>query len=128
MVAKMPESQFDVIETVEASNVLQLVLRSGIDIKLESAVIVRANGREHTVDPVSESDARADLLRQLQSARVRFSWTELGELTLDFEGGMRITSGSVPNFEAWSVNEPNGMLVVAMPGGGVNTYGPPEPM
>lgn len=63
-----------------------------------------------------------DIAKFLAGAVSLAEVNQLGNLTLSMESGSRLSVQPDPNFEAWTVVDPNGYRVVCMPGGEIATW------
>jgi Family of unknown function (DUF6188) len=93
-------------------------------LRLESSFTIRdENGREALIP--SEGDAtRFGPVLKLWGARILEAIaTEGGGLTLHFEGGGTLQASPDPHYESWELAGPSGLKVIALPGGGLATWG-----
>jgi hypothetical protein len=90
-----------------------------VEVVLESPFGLSIAGEEEAIlDPSGPPEALGPVLR-LRHAVVDEALVEQdGTLTLAFRGAQHLRSEADPNYEAWQLVGPNGLLVVCLPGGG----------
>lgn len=96
----------------------------GTELTIGAAFTVQTEtGGAHLVDP--DDDAHHDAVRQFVGQSVRaLSATIGGRLVVALSGGDTIVIEPAYDFEAWSIEAPNGFIAIALPGGGgVATWG-----
>lgn len=114
------------VEEIDTEHAVTLVLAGGVSVRIESPFDLIAPGSEpRTIDPEDLSFDQG--LQQALRCRVveaASADSETGLLDLSFEGGVRLQVPSDPDFESWSATWPDGSAVVALPGGGLSSWGP----
>lgn len=113
------------VDEIDTEHAVTLVLSGGALVRIESRFdLALPTASPTTIDPENLS---ADLgLRQVLGGRLVEQATaaeETGLLVITFLGGLVLTVPPDPDFEAWSMSWSNGSMVVALPGGGLSSWG-----
>ena len=82
--------------------------------------LVPASGEPRIVLRDPSTEVQSALTGQVESV----NWTEAGALTVRYVTGLALEVPVDPDYEAWTVVDASGRLVVASPGGGVTTFPP----
>ena len=80
--------------------------------------LLGADGTSHPVIPGPPQDSVAPALRLHNQVVLDATASADGTLKISFEDGSGLTVAPDPNYEAWELNGPVGMMV-CLPGGGV---------
>jgi hypothetical protein len=110
---------------IDTEHAITLRFEGGATIRIESPVQISGPDRGTiTVDPQdlrSDQDVQHAVLgRVVESA---FADDVSGALRISFEGGVTLEVAPDPDFEPWAASWPDGTTVVALPGGGLSTWG-----
>lgn len=93
------------------------------DVKIGSDFrLVGPDAHVHTIDP--ETPTHADELTALHQTTVDGDCFSDGRLQLRFSNGFTVEAGPGDQYEAWELWRSNGEIAVAVPGGGLTTWGP----
>ena len=100
-----------------------LLFEGGLDVRIEHPFVVRwTDGSELTMDPESDHESLAPVLRLRRATAVGGRAFDDGRLELAFAGGSRLSVGAGKQYEAWQFSGPQGALVVSVPGGALATW------
>ncbi|MEV4346305.1 DUF6188 family protein [Actinoplanes sp. NPDC049596] len=102
------------LEYVRLGDALVLSFSRGSQILIETAALLTAAGSRATVVP-GEDDA--DVLAPLLGDVVSTAQASDGELSLTFGTGAELRVGPDPEVESWAFTNPDGPLIVCLPGG-----------
>ena len=113
------------IDAIDTQQGVTLVLSGGAAIRIECPFeLAESAAASTTVDP---ENFGADLwLGAILHGRVIEAATadeDTGTLSIRFVGGLALTVAPDPRFEAWSAGWSDGSMVVALPGGGLSSWG-----
>jgi hypothetical protein len=96
----------------------------GYEIRIETALMLRASDGDHQITPGEGAEDGAALVDHLVGQVVTAAIADAdGGLRVDFEGGARLLAGADPDYEAWTFAGPGGAKVVSLPGGGLSVWG-----
>lgn len=102
-----------------------LITDHGAEIRIETAFTLRtSDGASVVIDPTEPSDSAAVLpsvLHEMITGATADDST--GSLDLEFVHGGRLQVLPSDTYEAWSLTTQGGMRVLALPGGGLSTWG-----
>lgn len=93
-------------------------LSETIEIVLESPFTLSLGGDEVELDPNGPPEALSPVLGVLRRTIAEAFVATDGALRLAFREGGQVRCEPNPQFEAWQVNDPRGVMVVCVPGGG----------
>lgn len=111
------------VEEIVTEYATILRFEGGASIRIEGLARISGPGRGTILHPQSirsDREVHALLGRIAESASAD---DESGALRISFEGGLILEVGPDPDFEPWVANWPDGTTVVALPGGGLSTWG-----
>lgn len=80
-------------------------------------------GHTEVFDPDKDLAQMGPLLTLHQTKIVSADADETGHLNLHFSDGRQLDCAPDPDYEAWTFNGPDGLQLVAMPGGGLAVWG-----
>lgn len=113
------------VDQIYAEHALTLVLSGGVQIRIETPFdLSEVAAVQTTIDPEdlsADHEFRGALRGRIVEAAIADEDT--GSLTLTFRGGLVLQVPSDAAFEAWSASWSDGSLVVALPGGGLRSWG-----
>jgi hypothetical protein len=93
------------------------------EVRIETGLRCSLIPDERLLDPEDDPRQLAPLLGLLQLEVLRATASSRGELALRFVDGTRLDVPADPDYEAWTLNGPNGLLLVSIPGGDVGVWG-----
>ena len=102
---------------------ITLRTNAGTELKIETTCSLKTHERAHVIDPTNLGDSCVVLLEQLNQSIATSHTSDAGDLVVRFSKGSELTVSPDDYFEAWTLNEPNGRLVVCLPGGGLTVWG-----
>jgi hypothetical protein len=110
------------------SSEFAIALANGAEIRIETSLELMWPG--HTPVRVDPQTAQSvpEIVGALQGSTIRKATADemSGDLTIVFEGAATLVVPSDADYEAWSACWPDGRKVVALPGGGLGSWGPKE--
>lgn len=113
------------VDEIDTEHAVTLVLSGGAAIRIEGTLdLVESDGETTTVDPenISPDLGLGSILRHrvIQAATTD---RETGVLLIAFYEGLALRVPPDPMFEAWSASWADGATLVALPGGGLSSWG-----
>ena len=113
------------IERVSFDFALTLLTENGAELRVEVPFSLhRPDGLTVVINPEDPVEAMAVLPAVLHQMVTRsVADRETGSLLLEFSHGSRIEVPSSDSFEAWTFATQQGVQTVALPGGGLSTWG-----
>jgi hypothetical protein len=98
--------------------------RGGIILRVENAFTYKTpSGQNHRLDPAGDPSLLGPALSIARSSVTAGIVDDLGTLHVDFADGSAIDVSADNLYEAWTINGPEGLLLVSCPGGGLATWG-----
>ncbi|MCF3139098.1 DUF6188 family protein [Paenarthrobacter sp. AR 02] len=96
----------------------------GMILRIESAFIFKtAAGNIHQVEPNGEPALLGPALSITRSSIAAGFADDRGALHVEFADGSAINVPANMNYEAWTINGPQGLLLVSCPGGSIASWG-----
>ncbi|MDR6986018.1 hypothetical protein J2Y66_000481 [Paenarthrobacter nitroguajacolicus] len=96
----------------------------GIVLRVENEFIYKtASGLIHRLDPAGVPSLLGPALSIARSAVTVGIADDRGNLHVDFADGSSVGVSSNEQYEAWTLNGPEGLLLVSCPGGCLTTWG-----
>lgn len=111
------------VERVTSEFLSEITLSGGIVIQLESAYVLTLVGEDPVlIDPTSLTPCNP--MSHVVGKVVEDSVVEevTGALVISFTDGSKLSVEANREFEAWTLNYPDGRLIVSLPGGGVSRW------
>lgn len=85
---------------------------------METPLVLTVDDGQVTLPPDADSDEALQPVHRLVGRSVTAAtYAETGSLRVEFTDSATLTVEPDPDYEAWNVLGPNGLLVVCMPGG-----------
>ncbi|MGN7979447.1 DUF6188 family protein [Microbacterium sp. 22195] len=118
----------DLSDAVVTPFMVELTLADGTLIQIESRWSLWESGRNVVDGRIKDFEAtKGHILALVGTVVVGILVEEqAGSMTIQFENGMLLEVLADPHFEAWNLRRKDGMLLVSLPGGGVNRWRPKE--
>jgi hypothetical protein len=91
-------------------------------IQIESEIQFTTGDQIYKIDPAGEVVSVCPLLLLLHQKVKRALAFKNGNLEIVFLTDSRLLVLADPNYEAWNINGPNGLLLVSLPGGGLGKW------
>ena len=113
------------VDEVRTEQGVTLVLSGGAAVRIESPFdLAESAVALTTLDPVNlGADLQFGLLLRGRVVEAASADEETGSLSISFLGGLALSVPPDPDFEAWSTSWEDGSMVVALPGGGLSSWG-----
>lgn len=113
------------IDDVRTEHDVTLVVSGGAVVRIECPFdLTESPVTSTTVDPENlGADRQFELTLRGKVIDAATADEELGSLSISFLGGLALTVPSDPRFEAWAARWEDGSMVIALPGGGLSSWG-----
>lgn len=113
------------VDEVRTEQGVTLALSGGAAVRIECPFdLTESAGTLRTIDPENLGpDLQFGLAIRGRVIEAATADEESGSLSISFLGGLAVTVPSDPDFEAWSIIWEDGSMVVALPGGGLSSWG-----
>lgn len=113
------------VEEIDIEHAVTLVLTGGAGVRIESTFdLAEPAAAPITIDPENLSvDLGLGLTLRGRVVEAATADEETGMLSITFVGGLFLRVLPDPDFEAWSMTWSDGSTVVALPGGGLSSWG-----
>ena len=96
-------------------------LDRGGHIRIETDfTLVDANSGRSLASEIVRSEVASSLSGRVDAV----TWNDDAVMSVRYESSVVVELAADPDYEAWTVTDPAGALVVSMPGGGLTTYPP----
>ena len=113
------------LQSVQVEYTVRMQLSDVYFIAIESPFRLDIHGDSFSFSPEEDRDGALQSLRPLIGHTIEDATADAaGALHVIFEGGARLTVEPDPAYEAWSVSDPGGALVVSTPGGKLAIWKP----
>jgi hypothetical protein len=106
-----------------AVTVQVLVPGGAIEVRIEKPIVITDATGSTEVNPEGDPRLLGPALAVARSAVESVTAFMDGRLEIVFEGAVVWRVSPSPRFEAWTINSPDGVLLVGLPGGSVATWG-----
>ncbi|MGO4144565.1 DUF6188 family protein [Paenarthrobacter sp. YAF11_1] len=98
--------------------------QAGIVLRIENEFIyTTASGLSHRLDAAGDPSLLGPALSIARSSVTAGCADDRGNLHVDFADGSTVEVSPDEQYEAWTLNGPEGLLLVSCPGGGLTTWG-----
>ena len=113
------------IERVSLDYAVSLLTDGGAEVRIESSFWFRTpTGEVVLVDPEMPGQGVEKFLAMLHQMITEASVVEgTGTLVIEVVNGTRLEVAADESYEAWTFNDTDGLKIVALPGGGIATWG-----
>lgn len=113
------------VDEIDTEQAVTLVLSGGVAIRIESTFdLTEPAATPRIIDPENLSaDLGLGLMLRGRVVEAATADEESGLLSITFLGGLVLRVPPDPDFEAWSTSWSDGSTVVALPGGGLSSWG-----
>ena len=113
------------VDEVETERGVTLLLSGGATIRIECPFhLEESNAVSVMIDPENlGADQRLGSMLRGRVVEAATADEESGLLSVIFLGGLALTVPSDPDFEAWLTTAADGSVIVALPGGGLSSWG-----
>ena len=95
-------------------------------LRIDCPFVCEINGQKFDLDATERVEELGPALRLFQHVASDAQISERGDLRFSFVDGAYLTAAPDPNYEAWNLSGPFGILI-ALPGGGVAEFPPNTP-
>lgn len=117
-------SEPDMVVRCMVDYAFSIQTQGGFVIRIENVFIyTTAAGHVHGLDPAEDASLLGPALPIARSSVTAGFANNLGALHLDFADGSVLDISADEHYEAWTLNGPDGLLLVSTPGGGLTTWG-----
>jgi len=114
----------DLIVQCRVDHAFTICTDGGMMLRIESDFIFKsAAGNIHQLDPNGKPALLGPALSITRSSIVAGLADNRGALHVDFADGSAMDVPADKNYEAWTINGPQGLLLVSCPGGSIASWG-----